>query len=201
MIYLIFLLLTIATIITKYQNESLYRILKPLNTTFIILIPFLLGHMISSVYAYAIFSGLIFSLVGDLFLLNHNKYFKFGLASFMITHAMYLFAIYSLTTKINSISFLFFLILILISFRVFKAVLDSGIIIYIVFISAMVAISFNLFMTNPNSLSKIIFLAGGLFIISDFTLALNKFLFKFPTAETIILSTYYLAQFLFALTI
>lgn len=201
MIYFIFILFVFLTISSKYLSEKYYKITKPLTTIFIICVPFILGRNVNNYFDFLILFGLVFSLVGDLFLLNSAKYFTFGLLSFLITHIFYTTAIFSISTNLNMKALLLFLAVSTISIRIFNNTMTAKIFIYIIVISLMASLAFNLLLIDRNDLSVKIFTAGVLFLISDFTLAYNRFIRKFFAAELIILITYFTSQFLFAMSI
>jgi len=70
-------------------------IFKPLTTGLIILICLLQTTEVSILYKYLILSGLIFSLMGDIFLMLPSDRFTSGLFSFLIAHIAYMAAFIS----------------------------------------------------------------------------------------------------------
>ncbi|XP_076274145.1 lysoplasmalogenase TMEM86A-like [Rhynchophorus ferrugineus] len=54
---------------------------------------------------------------------------------------------------------------------------------------------------NPTVIRLITFIGTVLFVISDFTIAVDKFMFPLPYAQILIMSTYYLAQLAIALSV
>ena len=91
-IIIILLLILLSIFAKQYGKQKFYIIIKPLTMLFIIAIPLLEMREEYSVYAYLIMTGLIFSLLGDLYLLFPDKYFNNGLYSFLVAHILYIFA-------------------------------------------------------------------------------------------------------------
>ena len=73
-------------------------IFKPLTTILILLNAVQLGRADPSLYKHAILAGLIFSLVGDVFLMLPSDRFIAGLVSFLIAHIFYILAFTSETS-------------------------------------------------------------------------------------------------------
>lgn len=149
--------------------------------------------------------GLLFSLLGDIFLVLKNEKFVEGLLSFLIAHLFYTFAVlndsqFQFTSYIFVVSFLYYLIFSKLLFN------KSGskkyyVLIYGLVITSLLWQSFERAYFIGNEIT-IRFAAGILlFIISDSVLAYNKFVRKFNLAQLVILSTYYTAQLLIALSI
>ncbi len=195
--------LIVLTIFAKQiGKQKLFFVAKPLTMLFIIAIPLLELREEYSVYAYLIMTGLIFSLLGDLYLLFPDKYFSNGLYSFLVAHILYIFAF---NQNISEYCFgITFPILLFIFFVMKKLSPKLGgmkypVWIYIIVISIMLYSALNM----DKQMGAITFVSIGaiLFAISDTALAFNKFNKKFRLAEPIILSTYFIAQLLFALSI
>ncbi len=191
------------TIIAKqFEKQKLFYIAKPLTMLFIIALPLLEIREEYSVYAYLIMTGLIFSLLGDLYLLFPDKYFTNGLYSFLVAHILYIFAFnqnvseYCLGLTFPILLFIFFVM------KKLSPKLDRmkyPVWVYIIVISIMLYSALNM----DKQMGGISFISIGaiLFTISDSVLAFNKFYKKFRLAEPIILSTYFIAQLLFAMSI
>ncbi len=201
---IIILLLILITIFTKQiGREKLFFIVKPLTMLFIIALPLLEVREEYSTYAFLIMSGLIFSLLGDLFLLYPDRYFNNGLYSFLAAHILYILAF---NQNVNGYCIAIVLPILLYMVIVLKFLLPRlgamkyPVIIYILVISTMVYSAWNTSIYFNNGLGLIL-VGAILFAISDTVLAFNKFYKKFTLAEPIILSTYFIAQLLFALSI
>ena len=188
------------------KNYPLTYIFKPLTLTLIITAAFLKPNYFSLDYKYLVIVGLCFSLVGDILLMfKKSDFFLQGLIAFLFAHLAYLTAI------INETGFQFNF-LTLIPIGIYFALLlllilpSSGnkklyIIIYAAVIGVLLWQAVNLITLNLNN--HIMFLVVGiiLFTISDSLLAYNKFAKKIKIVQLLILSTYYLAQILIALSI
>lgn len=143
---------------------------------------------------------------GDIFLLFPEKKFIHGLVSFLVAHILYILALSKYISEINNIliTTLIFSVYGLMIFNYLKSNLGKykiPVIIYISIIILMGVFSINYYLVDKSS-ESISFLAGSiLFLISDTSLAINKFKSKFHLAQFIILSTYYLAQYLIAISL
>lgn len=201
---IIILLLILVSIFTKQTGrEKLFFIAKPLTMLFIIALPLLEVREEYPAYAFLIMSGLIFSLLGDLFLLYPDRYFNNGLYSFLAAHILYILAF---NQNVNSYCGALALPILLYMTVVLKYLLPRlggmkyPVIIYMLVISTMVYSAWNTSIYFNNGLDLIL-VGAILFAISDTVLAFNKFYKKFTLAEPIILSTYFIAQLLFAMSI
>ena len=192
----------IVTLINADQKNNLFMVFKPLTTVLIILIALNAG--ISGSYALAILTALIASLFGDVFLLFESK-FILGLVSFLIAHIFYIKAFYS---GFSGFGLLFFALPLLLYAVIMLRLLWPGLgrlkLPVLVYISAILLMAYQAAEVyyHSHSLSAIFALVGALlFTFSDSALALNKFRKPFNNAQLIILSSYYLAQWLIALSL
>ncbi len=198
----IFLFIVASISAKQFGNIKLYRIFKPITILLIIALPLLDGREEYSTYAYLIMTGLIFSFLGDLFLLFPDKYFNNGLYSFLVAHVLYAFAF---NQNVNEYCFgvaavVIVFVLIVAKFLAPKlSAMKYPVILYILVISAMLYSGIN----YDRQLLTITYVSIGaiLFAISDTVLAFNKFYKKFSFAEPIILSTYFVAQLMFTMSI
>ena len=140
-----------------------------------------------------------FSLLGDTFLMiKSEKFFMFGLGSFLITHLFYIFIFSRNRLKNNvliRIAFLIFsgIMLLILKDNVNKSLLIP-IIIYMITITIM-AISASERKTNPDSY-RLILLGAIVFVLSDTLIAIDKFVVPVPFQTFLIMGTYVLAQYL-----
>jgi uncharacterized membrane protein YhhN len=187
-----------ATNIQKY-------IFKPLTTLLIILIAIFQFPEVSSQYKYYILTGLVFSVLGDIFLMLPTDRFISGLLSFLIAHIFYITAfvsdsswhldfIYLIPAGIYIIVFLW--ILIPHAGKIKIPVIIYSLTLMFLLWQASGRVGFDITHSAVLSLVGII-----IFIISDSILAYNRFVQKFKAAQFLTMSTYYLAQFLIALSI
>jgi len=201
---IIILLLILISVFTKQTGrEKLFLIAKPLTMLFIIALPLLEVREEYSAYAFLVMTGLIFSLLGDLFLLYPDRYFNNGLYSFLVAHILYILAF---NQNVNSyygaivLPILIYMVIVLIYLLPKLGGMKYPVILYMLVISAMVYSAWNNNIYFSNGLSLIL-IGAILFAISDTVLAFNKFYKKLALAEPIILSTYFIAQLLFAMSI
>lgn len=188
---------------TRYKNLKLQEyILKPLTTLLIILIAYL---GLPSDYKNHIIYGLIFSLFGDIFIMMPEDKFIFGLVSFLIAHVIYIYAFMHGTPFILPFYFIipFVIYGIAMYMYLFKSLneLKIPVFVYISIILIMGVSALNLWYSRGDNLSLLAFIGSLLFIISDTVLAVDKFKNKMYIAEMALLTTYYSAQTLIALSI
>ncbi|MFQ6608226.1 MAG: lysoplasmalogenase [Fidelibacterota bacterium] len=193
-------------LIAEYSRlRQLRYFFKPLTLLLIFAIVWLAPHPVSAHYRQFILIGLGFSLFGDAFLLFPNRWFLPGLFSFLITHICYITAF----TEDLSGDVSLLLIVILST----SAILFTGatwkhlgpvrvpVIVYAVILLVMVGSSAERYIqvSSPGALSGL--LGAILFLISDGMLAVNRFIKPFRAAQAVILSTYFIAQWLIALSV
>ncbi len=193
----------VITILAKNKAPKIFIIFKPLTTILIIVFAVIFFKGSNPVYFTLILCGLIFSLLGDVFLLYEEKYFVHGLSAFLITHFLYIAAFIpkgnlNVPSLIPVLLFSFF-IYFLIKRGVGKYKIP--VLIYIVVASVMVWMAVNNYLVYRNPRSVYIASGAILFILSDSVLALNKFRSKIKFAEMLILGSYYTAQFFIAISL
>jgi uncharacterized membrane protein YhhN len=193
------------TILAAYQKRRLTLYLfKPLTIVFVILIALDPKHSTSSFYRYAIIAGLLFSLAGDIFLMLPQDRFIQGLISFFVAHLFYIAAFTFESGRAlslwNLIPFLLYGCLMLRVLWPHLGRMRLPVTAYMLVILAMgwTAASRRLLTDEEGSLLAF---AGALFFIaSDSLLAVDKFKRPFRSAQLLILSTYFTAQLLIALS-
>jgi len=201
-IAIIIILTSLAIVAKQSGKRKFYYVLKPLTLLLIIAIPLLEFRDEYSTYAYLIITGLVFSLLGDLYLLFPEKYFTNGLYSFLVAHILYILAF---NQGVSTYCYAFLLPIIVYIFIVTNYLkpklggMKYPVFGYILIISTMLFSALNM----DFQFGEISFVAIGaiLFTISDTTLAFNKFYKKFYLAEPITLSSYFIAQLFFAMSI
>ena len=192
------------------KRDSVARLmLKPLTTLLITLLAASFIDQLSGPFqsaALLITAGLIFSLAGDIFLQLQTKWFRFGLASFLIAHLAYICAIgmpggsapFIGGHWIAAAIALCCLVAIYTPMHRHLARERVPVALYAVVIAALLFVTL-LQWLNGGSL---ILLAGViLFSISDSLLAVNRFVRPWPSAQYQVMSTYYSAQLLIALSL
>jgi len=156
-----------------------------------------------------IFTGLIFALAGDVFLMlqgGHPAFFMYGLIAFLFCHIFYIRA-FTLDHKSNpnlKNSFFLWAVGALIIFCVslffylqpYLGAMQFAVLIYAIMITFMAIMAVNRY-GKVNIFSYKLILSGALFfLLSDAVLAVNKFAQPIPQACTLIMATYMIAQYL-----
>jgi uncharacterized membrane protein YhhN len=195
------LLSGITHIITDHKkNYPATYVFKPLTVIIIIAAVFQYTSMDS--YAILIIGGLILSLFGDIFLMLKQQKFIAGLSSFLLAHLVYIFAFYqALQSSVNWLTLSYFALPGLLYYGYLYGglgKLKAPVFIYVCAIVLMAFFSFNAYLQNPSTAMLAAFIGALIFMVSDATLALNKFKVSFGAAQAIILSTYYTAQWAIA---
>jgi uncharacterized membrane protein YhhN len=193
----------VAYILATYGAAPWLRyMLKPLTTLLILALALSFANPISPLYRTLIVVGIAFSLAGDVFLMLPQNTFVFGLVSFLIAHLFYIFAYRS----VSGFHFTWWLALPYILYGFFMLYLlwphvgDLRIPV-IVYAAVLMIMGWQAAEQwwHVRDTSMLLAMVGAiLFILSDTTLALNKFRAPVPQRDLIIMSTYYSAQFLIA---
>lgn len=195
-------LAAVATIYFDYHDKRFVYFFKPLTMIFIIALAWFYGSgERKGFYRRAILAGFVFSLVGDTFLINPQN-FVFGLASFLVAHLCYIAAFFKAGEgKLNPVSpaayLVGFAIFMLISGGVPES-LKIPVVVYALAISTMLGAAINFYLTRKTPPSLFALAGAIFFVLSDSLLAYNKFNEEFFLAKLLILSTYFLAQWLIA---
>jgi uncharacterized membrane protein YhhN len=194
------------TIRAEYLGPRLQvYIFKPLTTILILVIAVLVGRSSSSIYRYLIFAGLVFSLVGDVFLMLPSDQFIAGLVSFLIAQLLYIAAF--TTGKgfsfnwLSAIPFLLYGVVIYVVLAPHLGSMRLPVIVYMLAILTMAWQGWERWSTLSEKGALLGFAGAALFVISDSILALNRFRGEFASARALTLTTYYAAQWLIALSI
>ena len=186
----------------KHNNQTLIYILKPGTMLMIILLAL---TSTPSSYAWWIIIGLLFSIIGDIFLMLPDDRFLQGLVSFLAAHVCYIIACLQIQPQQVEVSVFFTVCLLTVALLFFIQLVKGkrfkggyplivAVFIYIVFITSMVWIS--ILTENP-----FIIMAASLFYFSDATLAWDRFIKPLKYRHYLVMSTYFLAQYLFSLSI
>ncbi|MCK4600189.1 lysoplasmalogenase [Candidatus Bipolaricaulota bacterium] len=190
----------------EYKGPRVYVYLfKPLTMVFIILLALQGERPDASLYKYAILAGLGFSLVGDIFLMLPLKRVIEGLVSFLVAHLCYIVA-FSANIRFSFSSFLLalFLLYVIIMFAVLFPHLGKmrlPVLVYELVIVMMVWRAVERW-AQIGDTGALLALAGAiLFVISDSAWAINQFVRRYKSAQALILSSYFCAQWLIALSV
>jgi uncharacterized membrane protein YhhN len=180
-------------------------IFKPLAMLCIIGIALLQPGGDPQFYKIAILIGLGLSLIGDIFLIFDKQLFLPGLVVFLLAHCCYVAAFYQLPVMPNAIYsavpfvlfFAFFMRILWYSLGPLKI----PVIVYALTICLMGRFAMNRFLNLETTESALAFAGALVFILSDSLLAYDRFKKAIPKKDIYILGTYFLAQWLIALSI
>ncbi len=176
---------------------------KPL-TTFVILLIAIYGEGSWTPYQGFIAIGLVFSLAGDIFLMLPSERFIAGLSSFLLAHLFYI-AAFSSGVGFDYNPWLLTLLLGYggIIYALLARALNKmtlSVLLYMAVILIMAYQAGNRWLLFDQA-ALWGFLGTILFLVSDSVLALNRFRQPFRAAQAVVLSSYFLAQGLIALTV
>lgn len=151
--------------------------------------------------------ALVFSLLGDIFLMfvEHSPhFFTVGLVAFLLAHIMYILVFLKHKNKQKSMVIFVVLLLVYASglFYLLKDGLEAMLVPVIIYMIVILSMATSAFLRKGmvNNLSyNLVFVGAILFMISDSILALNKFYQPLPFSNISIMLTYALAQFLIVL--
>jgi uncharacterized membrane protein YhhN len=200
------LISSVFTIRAKYFGPIYHiYIFKPSTTILILLIAFIPMLSTISTYQLWILSGLLFSLVGDIFLMFHKRWFVHGLISFLIAHLLYIGAFIS-GGGFHCHFWIMFPMLIycasvFIVLYPYLGRLKIPVMLYVIVIGVMVWQAWERWADIGMSKALMAAVGASLFCISDSVLAFNKFRRRFKLAELMILSSYFSGQWLIALSV
>lgn len=180
------------------DNRSGRFVTKPATLAALIGVAVAMEPTVSSGIRTAMVVGLVLSLAGDVFLLLREKYFIFGLATFLLGHVAYVVGLQMADTSlVGTLAGLAVVaVSIVIVGRHFLPAIRGGEnkelvvpgITYAVVISSMVVSAFG-------TLSPWAIIGATLFYISDGTLAWNRFLEVRRWGHIAVMVTYHLGQF------
>lgn len=178
---------------------------KPLTMVFIVMIAFGQDASVSTTYKTLILIGLLFSMMGDAWLMMPKDRFIFGLVSFLVAHLFYIAAFSSVDNHLAAWWFaLPLLIVIGGAFLYLYPALGSyrvPVIVYMLVIGVMGFQSLNRWEATHDTAGLLAVVGALFFMTSDTILAINKFRQPFYAAQALILSTYFVAQWLIAQSI
>ncbi len=192
----------LAVIYSQRDNVKWYSVFKPLTTILIISIASIVYLKFNSFYSAIIIVSLIFSLIGDVFLI-HKKYFLHGLSSFLLAHIGFTIGFASIYGFNWALIPLVFLTIIGASYFIYlKKDLDKYAIPVAIYITAIVIMNWQaigLVCINNAIVYFGITIASLLFSFSDSILAYTKFKKPFHRAEILTLSTYWISIYILAI--
>ncbi|MDQ0861103.1 lysoplasmalogenase [Bacillus sp. V2I10] len=186
-----------------YKKERWVYALKPGTMLLIIGMAFI-NLKAAGIYGILVVSGLLFSLSGDVFLMLPADRFLQGLSSFFIAHVLYTAAFISERAdgESNPLIWSVLIVLALLFFRLlFKGVKEKGGIAMIAAVSLYITVITLMTGTSFFSGQVLIIAAALLFYLSDAVLAWDRFRNSLKYRDYMVMSTYFLAQLLFAVSV
>lgn len=177
---------------------------KPLTTTLILLLAWQQPNPITPFYQALIMVGLAFSLLGDVFLMLPTDHFLHGLVSFLFAHLCYITAFAGqsgVPTPWALLPFLLYGVLMLRWLWPTLGKLKGPVVIYMAVILIMGWQAWGQWQQAGQWRALWALCGALLFILSDSVLAVDHFRQRFRTAQFIVLSTYYVAQLLIAMSV
>lgn len=198
------------TIRAKYRGEdgkTQEYIFKPLTTVLIIGVAVASPDPESALYQNLIVTGLVASLIGDVALmLPDERWFLYGLLSFLGAHLLYI-AAFNLTRDSNAawyyiVPFVVYALVFLVWLWPHLGPMRAPVILYMAVIMIMAWQAANRWLAYREADETLLALTGAyLFVASDSVLAVERFRGTWRSAPFWVLSTYYAAQWLIALSV
>lgn len=196
---------TTAILASYFNRQKLFYLTKPLSTALILLLVLELVPGSTSPYVFLIAIGLAFALAGDVLLMLPNDQFILGIISFALTHVLYLAAFITASgvAILNPLAVPLVIYAMLTARFLWRGVpsaLRTPVLVYVVLITAMAAQAVGA--AVESELTALALAAAGalIFLVSDSLLAINRFRVPFRAAQALVLSTYWVAQWLIALS-
>lgn len=194
-------------ILSRYfgRRPIVTYISKPLTTTLILVPVLALLPSSDGAYVALIAGGLAFALLGDVLLMLPEDRFVLGIASFAVTHLIYIAAFIFVggmaLINISTVPLIIFAIFMtrLLLPGVQKS-LRLPVLAYIVIIATMVEQGIGAAVRSQSAGMALAAVGALLFLVSDSALAVNRFRVPFKAAQALVLSTYWFGQWLIALS-
>lgn len=185
--------------------RSQIYIFKPLTTILIMLVALTAAEPRGAFYQYAIVVGLVFSLAGDILLVLPSDRFIPGLVSFLLAQIAYIVAFVPgtqwLSTFWSPLPFVVYAVVLLSVLLPHTGKMRAPVLMYGVVIVTMAWRAGERWLQLPGSSTLFAFVGAALFVLSDSSLAVNRFVTKYRGERLITLGLYYAAQWLIALSV
>jgi uncharacterized membrane protein YhhN len=200
------LLAATAAIWTDYRGPRLLvYVYRPLTIFFIIGIVTQVKNPAHPAYKILIIAGLGLSLCGDCFMMLKKKRVMEGMLSFLLAHLFYIAAfLIEAQPRFKALLVLPLLIYAAIMLSVLLPRLGKmrvPVAVYILAITAMAAIASGRHIKVQSSKTLLALCGALLFVASDSVWAVNRFVKPFKAAQAVILSTYFVSQWLIAMSV
>lgn len=187
-------------------RPRLVYVFKPLTTLLILVAALLPGTFPTNRYAGAIGLGLLFSLLGDIWLMLPGNRFLQGLVSFLVAHLCYVFAFLS-STKTYSFPWALLplsivgAIILRYLWPTLNKSLKGAVSLYVAVIVVMASVAVGRASANFSIDTLSATIGALLFMASDSVLAIDRFRKPFHMAQAAVLGSYYAGQLMIALSI
>ena len=184
--------------------RPLVYVCKPLTVVLIILVALQAKNATPDAYKILIVVGLLFSLAGDVFLMLPRDRFVAGLASFLVAHLCYVAAFASdgeitLSAWAGAALALYGASMLRLLWPRLGG-LKWPVAVYVLVILLMAWAAASRFLLAAPAGGGLAAAGALLFVLSDTLLAWNRFKGPFRAAQALVLSTYFAAQWLIALS-
>lgn len=185
--------------------RRLVYVCKPLTTVLTGALALSATDPVSGRYQALVCMGLLFSLAGDVFLMLPRDRFVAGLASFLVAHGFYIAAFAPWPPTLQAPGAL--LVLVVAGIALLRALwkelgtLRGPVVVYAAALLAMAwqaAERWAGLGTTPALLAAV---GAGWFVVSDSVLAWQRFITRSRWGQPVVLSTYFAAQWLIALSV
>jgi uncharacterized membrane protein YhhN len=196
---------TALAIAGKYRSRLLLYVFKPLTISLIIVLAWLTGSQQPDPYFWLILAGLLFSAAGDVFLMLPKDRFVPGLVSFLVAHLLYIAAFSApagfLAAPWLALPYLLGAGLLLLVLLPKTGRLALPVVVYSMALAVMGWQAASRWQHLQDDASFYAMIGAVLFLVSDGVLAFNRFVRPFRAAELVLLTTYFAAQYLIALSV
>jgi len=193
----------VAIITSGADSRWVYWVAKPLATIAVLAIAATAAHPLSSRYRQTITAGLALSVVGDVLLMLPADLFAAGLGAFLLAHLCYLAAFLGqsrfLARPVALVGY------VLVASALLTAVyhgvpsgLRAPVIAYVVVITLMATQAAIWMLQAPSPNAQRAAIGAAWFLVSDATLAIDRFRMDVPYRDLVVLGTYYIAQWCMA---
>jgi uncharacterized membrane protein YhhN len=194
-----------AIVADRAGRWKLHYALKPGTMALVILIAALRTPAFPPRYQLFIIAGLAVSVGGDVFMMLRQKKFTEGLTCFLVAHGLYIAALLSTMRPVLDpwigLPLLFYAILMMRILFPHLGRLKAPVGVYIIAITSMAGLALGRYVVLGGTPSLYGCLAAGLFVVSDSVLAVDLFVRQIKGAQWVILTTYFAAQWFFAMSV
>jgi uncharacterized membrane protein YhhN len=183
--------------------QSLHYVAKPLATLTVLLLARTVGHPVSARYRDLIGGALAFSLVGDVALMLPGNHFVEGLAAFLVAHLLFLAAFRREARRLPRVDTLIGYAAVAAAlvgaiYPSLPSALRAPVLAYVTVISLMAAQSATWMLDRPSPSSRRAAIGAAWFVVSDASLAMDRFRTDLPLRDLVVLGTYFVAQWFLA---